>query len=111
MSGVGLILRSNSKSRRQAVFFFNAWFSYAVKLPGPSLPPGILFRQMRRYTTQNNRRLKWPVIQGLLVGCIGVILQAALHLRRSSEADRERTRERAEKVLAPYPLACRSRAT
>ena len=110
MSGVGLIF-CGLTARAVRLIFSNAWFSYAAKLPEPSLPPGIMFRQMRRYTTQNNRRLKLPVIQCLLVGCIRVILQAALHLRRSSEAGRERTRERAGKVLAPYPLACRSRAT
>ena len=85
-----LALFCGVKARAVRLIFSNAWLSSAAKLPEPSLPPGILFRQMRRYTTQNNKRLEWPVIQRLL---------AVL------------SRERAAKVLAPYPLACPSHLT
>ena len=61
-----LALFCGVKARAVRLIFSNAWFSSAAKLPEPSLPPGILFRQMRRYTTQNNKRLEWPVIQRLL---------------------------------------------
>ena len=98
-----LALFCGLKARAVRLIFSNAWFSYAAKLPEPSLPPRMLFPTNEKIHHSEQQRLG-IACNTATPGCIGVILRAASSpfTGRSSEASRARERaERAAKVLAP----------